>query len=177
MTQLTFWSQVPPASHSASRENMVDSMTRVVNWRWSIVAWLIDSVRAGWSGRMSPASYLRIRAKLSRTFCLDSLDGASKRPAAAGKIQEYARQPPLLVPTGWHGECWTLNTCEWNHTLVPSHSDAGVCFLSDILETGDLPPAYFLSPKACVGILRRAAQRKKKLPDHLHQALCHVAQR
>ena len=35
-------------------------------------------------------------------------------------------------------------------------SDASVCSLSAILETGALPQRYFLSPKACAGILRRA---------------------
>ena len=48
---------------------------------------------------------------------------------------------------------------EWNHTLVPSHSDGGVCSLSDILETGDHLSRYCLSPKACAGILRRAEKR------------------
>jgi len=43
--------------------------------------------------------------------------------------------------------------------------------LSDILETGDLPPRYFLSPKACAGILRRAEKRGKELPDQLRRAL------
>src|SRR5690606_32002872 len=44
--------------------------------------------------------------------------------------------------------CLTLNTSEWP-------SDAAVCSLSDILEPR-VHPKYFLSPKACRGILRRA---------------------
>jgi hypothetical protein len=39
------------------------------------------------------------------------------------------------------------------------------------LETGGVPRRYFLSAKACAGILRRAAQRGKKLPAILFAAL------
>jgi hypothetical protein len=46
-----------------------------------------------------------------------------------------------------------------------------VCSLSDILETGDVPQRFFLSAKACSGILRRAAKRGKSLPRSLAAAL------
>ncbi len=78
---------------------------------------------------------------------------------------------PTALPIG----CWTLNTSEWNHTLVPSLKDDGVCSLSDILETGAVPQRFFLSAKACAGILRRAATRGKELPTHLRHALQAVA--
>lgn len=42
--------------------------------------------------------------------------------------------------------------------------------LSQILEV-DVPAKYFLSPKACQGILRRAEKRGKKLPPQLEMAL------
>jgi hypothetical protein len=68
--------------------------------------------------------------------------------------------------------CWTLNTSEWTHTQVPFPSDDGVCSLWDVLEeTGSVPHGYFLSPKACAGILRRAAKRGKQLPTALLAAL------
>jgi hypothetical protein len=50
-----------------------------------------------------------------------------------------------------------------------------VCSLSDVLEAGSVPPRYFLSAKACAGILRRAEKREKELPTALHQALQQVA--
>jgi hypothetical protein len=50
--------------------------------------------------------------------------------------------------------------------------------LSDILEaTGSVPQRFFLSPKACAGILRRAAKRGKKLPEALEAALQAAASR
>jgi hypothetical protein len=42
--------------------------------------------------------------------------------------------------------------------------------LSQILED-NAPQKYFLSPKACEGILRRAEKRGKKLPEMLEMAL------
>jgi hypothetical protein len=70
------------------------------------------------------------------------------------------------------GGCWTLNMCEWTDTLVPSHSDGSVCSLSDVLEETHLVlPRYFLSRKACEGILRRAERRGKELPSMLLEAL------
>jgi hypothetical protein len=66
-------------------------------------------------------------------------------------------------------EYWTLSTSEWP-------SAAAVCSLSDVLETGDVPPRFFLSARACEGILRRAEKRGKELPTPLQTALTAVAQ-
>jgi len=65
---------------------------------------------------------------------------------------------------GIAGEHWTLNTLEWP-------SDAAVSSLSDIVETGDHLRRYFLSPRACSGILRRAEKHGRQLPDALRKAL------
>ena len=62
----------------------------------------------------------------------------------------------------------TLNGSEWPR-------DAAVCSLSDVLETSDVPPRYFLSQKACAGIIRRAERRGKELPTMLRRALEQVA--
>ena len=45
------------------------------------------------------------------------------------------------------------------------------CFLSDVLETGEVPDRYFLSPVACAGILRRAEARGKEIHPLLKEAL------
>ena len=53
-------------------------------------------------------------------------------------------------------------------------NDAAVCTpvsLSDVLQQiGPIEP-YWLSPRACKGILRRAARRGKQLPGPLREAL------
>lgn len=65
------------------------------------------------------------------------------------------------------GESLTVNI-----SVFPN--DASVCSLSQIL-LADVPSKYFLSAKACRGILRRAEKRGKALPEHLAHALKAVA--
>jgi hypothetical protein len=45
-----------------------------------------------------------------------------------------------------------------------------------VLERGSIPRRYFLSGKACAGILRRAAKRGKTLPPLLESALRSVVE-
>ena len=75
-----------------------------------------------------------------------------------------------------NGLLWMRNTAEHRSTLAPSLNGGGVSSLSEILETGQVAPRYFLTPKACAGILRRAEKRGKKLPEQLANALLAVAQ-
>lgn len=56
------------------------------------------------------------------------------------------------------------------HSFGESPKDGVESYLSQILE--DTPhPKYFLSAKACLGILDRAARRGKDLPEALKAAL------
>jgi hypothetical protein len=57
------------------------------------------------------------------------------------------------------------------HSISEYPKDADVSLLSDVLETGNLQQKFYLSGKACSGILRRAEKRGKKLPDLLQAAL------
>lgn len=59
-----------------------------------------------------------------------------------------------------HGEYLTVN-------ILDSPKDAKECLLSDILETQNILPKYYLSPRAATGILRRAAQ----IPELIQQIL------
>jgi hypothetical protein len=66
---------------------------------------------------------------------------------------------------GSRTECLTLSTSEY-------HSGAEESLLSHILQgTADVLPKYYLSQKACEGILRRAERLGKKLPNALRLAL------
>jgi hypothetical protein len=76
---------------------------------------------------------------------------------------------------GSPSECLTLNTSEHAASLGLCHNGDAVCSLSDILEIGDVPQRYFLTAKACQGILRRADKRGKVLPTVLQEALSAVA--
>ena len=61
------------------------------------------------------------------------------------------------------GESSMLNT-----SISPN--DAKESFLSQILEH-DAPQKYYLSPRACQGILRRAKDKNVKLPPKLEAVL------
>ena len=63
----------------------------------------------------------------------------------------------------WLTEFSTLNT-------GPSPSEEQESTLSQIL-LAEVPQKYYLSPKACLGILRRASVRGKELPEVLRKAL------
>ena len=68
----------------------------------------------------------------------------------------------ILSP--WLGESLTLNTGP------APRKDADVYSLWQILQAS-VPPKYYLSQKACLGILRRAKERGKLLPEQLETAL------
>jgi len=144
----------PHVRHSPLLASAKDSPTLAEASRWSSSDWRKHYVLAGSSGKTSPAS------------CHKTTDGrlapSSGRWATSG----------MGGPT----ESWTRSMCEWTDTLVPSPSDDGVCSLSHVLEDSrDVPERFYLSPKACAGILRRAEKRGKELPPLLDQALRQVA--
>ena len=62
------------------------------------------------------------------------------------------------------GESLMPNISEW-----PNAAD--VCLLSQVLERDSIQQKFYLSGKACAGILRRAEARGKKLPEALEKAL------
>ena len=69
-------------------------------------------------------------------------------------------------PTGFS----TRRTSEW-----PNEGEGySVCSLAAILEPV-VAPKYYLSPRACAGILRRAERRGRTLPEALQLALATMA--
>ena len=131
-----------PANRSASQGSERGWLTTVATWPSNSFDLINESSPAGSFGRMSPASCRVVEDGI--------LEPSSGRWANSG----------MGSPT----EFLTLNSSEF-------HSAAAVCSLSDILETGDVPQRFFLSAKACSGILRRAAKRGKSLPRSLAAAL------
>ena len=152
--QSTFSLPEPPASPSPSPDSVQDWMMIVATWPLSFLDLLAHASPAGSSG------------KTSRVQCQQTRDG-TLQPLSGGWLSSGM---------ACAGDGWTLNTSAWTHTLVPSHSSGNVCSLSDILETGDHLQRYYLSQKACAGILRRAERRGKQLPPPLRAILEHVAQ-
>lgn len=142
MQQLMFSLAELRASHSVSPDFEKDWLICVVRSRSSILQLLFDIGPVGWFGRTSPAS------------CRSTTDGRLE-PCSEGWQNAGMGSPTAFL---------TLSTSGWP-------SDGGVCSLSAILETGDVPQRFYLSARACRGILRRAEKRGKTLPVALRQAL------
>lgn len=80
------------------------------------------------------------------------------RPGAGNLLGPYWEYDPP-----WLGQFGMLNTSESPSVAVESS-------LSQILEAS-VPSKYYLTKKACSGILRRAKDREKELPPQLKDAL------
>ena len=123
----------------------------------------------GSAGRMSPACSAAASPKgrtsgssWNRSPELQAIPYLSLdlTPGAGNLLGNYEWE--LRSP--WRGGSSTLNTGP-----APPSGDAG-CSLSRILQ--DNPPRkYYLTRRACLGILRRATERVKPLPSQLHAAL------
>lgn len=88
----------------------------------------------------------------------------SNRQGRGGRTQVVCLDPAAAS----RGGCSTPNT-----SALPSAVAA--CFLWQVVIQTSIPPQYFLSPKACLGILRRASLRGKTLPRVLHRVLAQQA--
>ena len=141
------------ASLSASPDSEKDWQTRVATSCSPSVPLLQSIGPDGWFGRTSPESCPATKEGI--------LEPSSGCWANSG----------MGSPTGF----LTLNMSEWTALDGLSLSDDGVCSLSDILETGDVPQRFYLTERACRGILRRAEKRGKSLPPSLRAALEAVA--
>lgn len=141
-----FSSEALPANPSALPDSERDWTTRVATSCLSTLPLLAELGPDGWSGRTSPAS------------CL-ATEGGRLAPCSEGWQSSGMGSPTAFL---------TLSTSDWP-------SDGSACSLSRILETGAVPRRYYLSAKACQGILRRAEKRGKVLPQPLALALSAVA--
>ena len=121
-----------------------------------------------WCGRMfqepSPAEPQKERisgSSLRRSSELKSVvfQSLDLTPGAGNLLGEFYWE--LISP--WRGDASTLNT-------GVSPREEKESSLSQILQD-DPPDKYYLTRKACLGILRRAFERGKELPRKLNQAL------
>lgn len=121
----------------------------------------MENKKPSLSGKTSP-EYSAPKTTLSAAFWerFQEKGANCTRQGENGRTLVVCLDPRELSRGGY----LTLNTSEWPN-------DAAVCSLSQVLEKGSVHPRYFLSPKACAGILRRAEKRGGALPTILHHAL------
>ena len=151
--------------------------------------------RAGLDGRQSCLFYQAIRivkemrcatdGKYPRFIVWENVPGAfsSNKGEDFKAVLEAVcsvKGEGVSVPGPPKGK-WATRELSWG-TDFPSHggyltpnfgespSVGNASTLSQILQAG-VPERYYLSPKACLGILRRASVRGKELPEVLRKAL------
>lgn len=174
MGQSMFWSEEHLANLSRSQESEADWMTRAATSHLNMHDWLTEFMPAGWFGRTCqgslapPVATVLVRDQISPVSSELSPDSISSLRSTDGEITESS--PARTDVSRSPGQLLTLNGLEFR-------SDAVACLLSDILETGELPRRYFLTARACRGILNRAGKREKALPAGLELILRDVATR
>ena len=117
------------------------------------------------SGKTCPAPSPQIKEKTSGLSSkqLSQLKRLGSRCLRL-KISDGQNQTYYWETDGaWLTEFLTLNT-------GASPNEEQESTLSQILMA-EVPEKYYLSPKACLGILRRASARGKELPEVLRKAL------
>ena len=118
----------------------------------------------------------------SRSSILQSLTAIAPNGSFGRMFRGYCRpgKDGILEPSsgvwansgmGSPTECLMLNTSEQTDSRTPWRSAEGGCLLSDILETGSLPPHLYLSQDACQKIILRAEQHGLIIPEHALEAL------
>ena len=119
-------------------------------------------IQGSLSGKTSP-----VRSLLTKAWTLRPCWKRSQKPKFQYLEIRSGQTPEWLnvLSVKLHGGSWMLNFSESPNVAVES-------FLRQILEPAeDVPDKFFLSDKACKGILRRAKRRKKELPFQLRRAL------
>ena len=120
------------------------------------------------SSLFGKTSWERLQAMLGVTFslCLKKSD----RPIFQCLLLDDGQEPEWLeaVSAESHGERLTLNFG------ASPNIERGSSLLR-VLEGGEGTYRYSLTPKACAGILRRAKERGKCLPEMLETVLARQA--
>ena len=120
-----------------------------------------------WSGKMSLEPLAQTKEKTSVRSSKKRSASSAKKPPLFLCLSADGQQPDALMEWGGIG---ALHGVYSMHSFGECPSAAVESHLSQILE--DSPrQKYYLSEKACQGILRRAERRGKELPPVLKKAL------
>jgi hypothetical protein len=121
-------------------------------------------------GKMSQALSLQIPGMTSKPSSKQS------RPSKVTMLSLVLQKENGQAPE----KSWEMISVSPGDVLTRSFGEfpkeEDVSILSQILTVG-VPEKYYLSQKACLGILRRASARGKELPELLKKALLRQASR
>ena len=122
-----------------------------------------------WSGRTSPARSPQTGGGISKSSSKKQSESRNRTRPTFHVLKNGLWQTPTLETDG-------VSPTEYStRSFGECPSVAVESALSQILEPNPLPK-YYLSAKACLGILRRAKTRKQELPPELEKALIRQSQ-
>ena len=126
----------------------------------------MECIQLSLSGKMFPELSAQTAEKISEP-CWKNLPTRHNQTFQFLDLRGGAdgARPERIIGNGWSLAWRLLNAERWGVPSVESVSQ-----LSQILEV-NVPQRYFLSARACQGILTRASRRGKALPDLLKTAL------
>ena len=123
------------------------------------------NIQDGSVGRMFPAPSPRTRVRTSKPSSKRSSASQSRTPRCLCLKKHDGPTPTFIWETDG-----ALRTDLLTHNTGEFPSEDAASTLSQILQA-EVPEKYYLSQKACLGILRRASARGKELPEVLRLAL------
>ena len=125
----------------------------------------MDGIQLSLFGKMYPEHSAATEEKISES-CWSNWHESNKlmlQSLDLRKTNGQKQESSVVTDTALRGELLMLNIGESPNAAVESR-------LSWILQDS-VPEKYYLSQKACQGILNRASRRGKKLPEILKKAL------
>ena len=145
LKQSTSFAEDSPAKTSRLPESVQVLMEVEVACGLSLRELLESYFPDGLSSKMFPDCSLQSKEKISKL--------SSNRWMNSGMV--------------FRGECLTLKTSE-------SPKDAKESLLSEVLETF-VPRKYYLTPRACQGIIKRVERTGKTIPTDLYKQIVEMA--
>ena len=125
----------------------------------------MEDSRAGPAGKMLSGRSAQTRAATSKRSSM-RLSASSNREPRCLCLRKTGGPMPTFT---WEAD-GALRTALSTLNIGESPNEDAAVTLSQILEAA-VPEKYYLSPRACLGILRRASARGKELPEQLRIAL------
>lgn len=117
--------------------------------------------------------------KTSQEHSAATKEGTSAQSLRTSQKSRIRKRQSLFLKNGngqetlWEMDIQLLGE-SWTHNFGESPKDARESSLSQVLMT-NVPEKYCLTPKACLGILRRTSERGKRLPKLMEEALMRQA--
>jgi site-specific DNA-cytosine methylase len=137
--------------------SLEDSLAKTYPWLASVLVWL---EREAVFFTKSPGLLTRLKPNGSSSKMYLAYSAVSEEQTWEQLSERWSNSG-----MAWPGECLMHSTSEFP-------KDGGVSSsLRNVLETQPVLQKFYLSARACEGILRRAERRGKKLPEMLERAL------